>query len=85
MIEDIKKEIEHSFDGVYLEDKAFVIITVTEILDKYKDIDKYKNAWEELKKYEYWDALIEKNTLITDRFEIFDELEQKYNIKESGE
>ena len=49
MIEDIKKEVEHCFDDVYLEDKKFVIATFINILDKYKDKeDKYKKAWEEL-------------------------------------
>lgn len=38
MIEEIKKEVEHCFDGVYLEDKNFIIKTIIEILDKYKDI-----------------------------------------------
>lgn len=46
MIEEIKKEIEHCFDDVYLEDKTFVINKVLNILDKYKyKEEKYKKLY----------------------------------------
>ena len=90
MIEEIKKEIDELYkyeietstilpNNTYVDNiNAVNINRVLEILDKHKDKeDKYKNAWEELKKKNISnDELYES---IYEAFkDIFDELEQKH-------
>lgn len=92
MIEDIKKEIEKELKnmGKTIEDDGLISIGhLFEILDKYKDIDKYKNAWEELKDLH----LKTKGVLAKEEINSTDiivysqilELEQKHNISKEME
>lgn len=82
MIEDIKKEVEHCFDRVYLEDKNFIIKKIISILDKYNNQPDYKSAWNELKnktneelKQATWACAGLNDTKISMQI-----LEQKYNL-----
>ncbi len=70
MIEDIKKEVDEltKFNGGH---NRIYVSDLFQILDKYKDQDKYRKAWEDLKS----DFLYEDEQIIKD-------LEQKYNLGE---
>ena len=104
MLEDIKREVEHCFDDVYLVDKRIEeikkeisnlttfngghnrmhISDLFKILDKYKDKeDKYKNAWEELKKISQNDDCGEKTAhdFLWFLEQTMQELEKKHGIE----
>lgn len=74
MIEDIKNEIEKLQDDEY---NYVYRKEVIQILDKYKDIDKYKNAWEEFKEWnEYGYISVDRK---------IEDLEEKHNISKEME
>ena len=85
MTEEIKKEIKNTFyideDNMHFEVAEININTLFKILDKYKDQDKYKNAWEELKNTPaYYDE--DSGTLTYgEEFSIIKELEEKHKIE----
>lgn len=92
MIENIKKEIQIIEDG----DELVTLTKVYEILNKYKDQDAnnsenatnqkirhecaYKNAWEELKKFNINDDWYINQTQVETIKELIKELEKKHNI-----
>ena len=91
LLEDIKKEIlkldEIVFNSNYryepLKDTnlAYRKSDILEILDKYKDIDKYKNAWEDLKQVDMGEEAPSFGELWEDMFK---ELEQEHNISKEN-